>query len=378
MKKNIVLFIVLAVMSCKNKSVEECGLASIDIDSLASEIPAIKNLVYIPLETTELSLIGDINKVLYRNHMFFIFDKLAKKVFVFDDKGVFLYAINHLGEGSGEYVLPADMDVDELGNVYISDYSTKRIIRYNAGGSHDFQVIKIDDYFFDFAVFDQKTIFLGDVVRDGKFSINLAKYDTKTGKVLILDETDIGIRKLITRCSAHYFFRSGNTLNYYKRFYPFIFSLGDKDIISKRVEIKSERLPSAGIISKWEKAGSKMSILTDEKYIHDVSSFYEIDDYFFVTFQAIPLGYSLINKHGGEVYNFTSFSSLIKDLNSFSGIFASDGHSFVSYCYPTIENVHNILKSNSAMTEETKKRMYNLAEDSNPIMIVFDFNRALR
>ena len=46
---------------------------------------SIDDISYIPLETNDRSLIGSINKIIYRNQRFYIFDRMNMKIFIFDD-----------------------------------------------------------------------------------------------------------------------------------------------------------------------------------------------------------------------------------------------------------------------------------------------------
>ena len=46
---------------------------------------SIDDISYIPLETNDRSLIGSINKIIYRNQRFHIFDRMNMKIFIFDE-----------------------------------------------------------------------------------------------------------------------------------------------------------------------------------------------------------------------------------------------------------------------------------------------------
>ena len=64
----------------------------------------IDSCVFVLLETTELSLIGDITSLETFEGKFYIFDRQTKKLKVFSSTGDFLYDIGRKGNGPGEYL----------------------------------------------------------------------------------------------------------------------------------------------------------------------------------------------------------------------------------------------------------------------------------
>lgn len=94
---------------------------SFQLDTVqASDVNPVCEVKYIPLELTDNSLIGSIDKILYRNKHFYIFDKSANMgILIFNENGKFIKVLNRTGEGPGEYIAPIDFDVDAEGNIYI-------------------------------------------------------------------------------------------------------------------------------------------------------------------------------------------------------------------------------------------------------------------
>ena len=91
---------------------------------------SIDDISYIPLETNDRSLIGSINKIIYRNQRFYIFDRMNMKIFIFDEKGKFLSVINKRGNAPGEYMEAIDIDVDNEGHLYVLDNAKTSIVQY--------------------------------------------------------------------------------------------------------------------------------------------------------------------------------------------------------------------------------------------------------
>jgi hypothetical protein len=79
----------------------------------------------IPLETTDKSIIQEVNKLVYFENSFFILDENQNAVFIFDSCGKFLNKIQNIGNGPGEYSLLYDFDIN---------YFTKNIELLNPRG----------------------------------------------------------------------------------------------------------------------------------------------------------------------------------------------------------------------------------------------------
>lgn len=367
MRKILLFFLLMTLASCKQGSQIVYSEYTIQIDSLSESFPAFSKLTYVPLETTESSLIYEIDKILYLNHTIYIFDKENKKILLFNDKGKFLNAICQVGQGPGEYVYPSDMDVDEFGNVYVLDFSSKRIIKYKKGNEKDFELLNIGEYVMDFAVMGG-TVFLGRGVKNGKFTINLASWNRDDNVFRIIDEDEAVEGNKISYSSAHYFFRSGNEINYYARFHPTIYQLSC-DTLKEYISFYSERNPTPDMVKELSRKSIPEQL--DVDYIRDVSACFETDDYIFITFQALPPVYSLIHKNTGKSYHIHGFQG---NNTLGMGAFASTGKEFISYCIPTQENKEKIISIIQNMTTEEQNIFQNLKEEDNPILIFFKFD----
>ena len=90
--------------------------------SASSLVDSIK---YIPLQTTDKSLIAEVNKLICIEHYYFILDSdIGKNVFIFSDEGVFIKKIP-TGQGPEEIYNPGDIAIDE---------EKKHLIVYNKKG----------------------------------------------------------------------------------------------------------------------------------------------------------------------------------------------------------------------------------------------------
>jgi len=100
----------------------------------------IDNIKFIPLETNDYSMIGSVAKIIKYDDKYIIMDKkMAKKLFVFDKEGKFLYNIGSIGKGPGEYSRLMDFTVDEKeGCLYLIDDRIK-IIKTQMDGTLIFE-----------------------------------------------------------------------------------------------------------------------------------------------------------------------------------------------------------------------------------------------
>ena len=143
--KVLILVIVIGLFSCKkndtkqNKIVRTSEFTKIQINpkkiekdnnfiSLFSD-----SITYIPLETKDDFLIGDIDKIIVKENKIFILDKVSEVIFCFDlQNGNFLYKIDSRGSGPGEYISIENFIVDSNDNVLIYS-SSQGIFKYNNG-----------------------------------------------------------------------------------------------------------------------------------------------------------------------------------------------------------------------------------------------------
>jgi len=97
---------IVAICSCKPADTSQIGIINIPdaLNSIGlvnlSEVA--KSIKYIPLETTEESLIGEIINILYDKDHIYVTD-ISGAIKIFDDEGRYLRSIKRLGRGPEEY-----------------------------------------------------------------------------------------------------------------------------------------------------------------------------------------------------------------------------------------------------------------------------------
>jgi hypothetical protein len=88
----------------------------------------------IPLETTDESIIGEINKIVIIDTLIYIMDSKSKAIMLFNTKGQHLSKIARKGEGPNEYSDLDDFTVMKNGDIIILDY--RKILHFKTDGMH--------------------------------------------------------------------------------------------------------------------------------------------------------------------------------------------------------------------------------------------------
>ncbi len=87
---------------------------------------------YIVLHSgTENMEIAYTDKIETFDNKIYIADKTSSKLVVFDTTGKAIGCVGHKGHGPGEYINITDFSIDKEGNIYILDYNTSSLLRYN-------------------------------------------------------------------------------------------------------------------------------------------------------------------------------------------------------------------------------------------------------
>jgi len=104
-------------------------------DSVVYLSDFVKNVKVIPLEFSDQSIIGAIEKMKVHNDRIYIHDRHHPSLLVFDIEGKFLYTIGSLGKGKEEYVDLTSFEVNDKG-VFIYSYYPSEIHHYDYEGKY--------------------------------------------------------------------------------------------------------------------------------------------------------------------------------------------------------------------------------------------------
>lgn len=123
--RRIVLFVltVFFVSACSRKNIvktkESIITDSVEVvnkkNTLMSSIMTISNII--PLETSELSILGEIEKIIKRDGFIYVKSR-NRPLALFDEKGRFIHNIGKIGAGPEDYSMLADFDINNK-EIYI-------------------------------------------------------------------------------------------------------------------------------------------------------------------------------------------------------------------------------------------------------------------
>lgn len=205
---SLLTFISIFSLSChseKPRNIETPPRLTLTEDLIQQNVKyseIVKDCEFIPLETTNESLIGQIDKIILHNNQYYVFDsRKASSIFVFSLNGKFLWKLSKQGKGPGEYLEPADFSFepgtnnlvvlnmmellfyDDKNGAYLKtlklpifaykfDYSSDDYISF-VNGDHDFDLVITDakgnkvNSFFEY-IKETKLILNNPFIRSGK------------------------------------------------------------------------------------------------------------------------------------------------------------------------------------------------------------------
>ncbi len=365
MKKIAFLMLsLMALFSCQKKAESSAMVYNIDgAESVEAELSSVK---YVPLETSEEALVGNIKKMLYQNNLFYLFDDALESILIFREDGSLVQSVNRKGSGPGEYVMAMDIDVDAEGNLYVSDAGRQCIMVYSGEDYQAYKEIQVGSPFVEFIVEDEQSVYLAGVAREGEINVNLAHLDVQSGALELLEESQYENEYSTLRFAPQSLFRTDYGLFYFSHLKHQILSLHDGEVV-EHVTFASERWPSAEVMESWQ-SKNPIEILRDRTFIHDLSAYFETKNKIFAQLTAIPPISVLADKQTGMCSILGKMADdsfpITPRVNA-----CSDG-SFVTWCAPTKQNIDKILQS-EALDDGTKRKLLALDEEANPIVIVY-------
>jgi|GEM_PF-3839425 len=118
---------------------------------------------YLPLQTDEDCIFGNITKLIVKDHCFWIFDDLTNSIFCFDENGNYKFKISDEGKGPGEYLKINDF-IYYNKCIYVLDVGSGKILVYDNLGKFKNEINKriystsfekIDENFIFYSAFMQ-------------------------------------------------------------------------------------------------------------------------------------------------------------------------------------------------------------------------------
>lgn len=131
--------LILTLNSCKTRSTsaESPVQAIINISDAKTMNyqPLLDSINYVPLETTDLSLIGNIGKIYVTPSNILIFDSKQTAILLFDKEGKFIRKIGQKGRGPEEYLFFNEIVFERKTEIiYAHERYLNKIFKYNLKG----------------------------------------------------------------------------------------------------------------------------------------------------------------------------------------------------------------------------------------------------
>lgn len=134
----LMVWLVAACSSTPSRSVADAGTTiAVNVDKTEDFDfhDYFDTVRYIPLETTDDALIGEVTKLYLTQENILVFDQKTMSLFLFDARGRFVRKIGNKGEGPDEYMYINDVQLDaKHGLVYVHERIRNRIYIYDLSG----------------------------------------------------------------------------------------------------------------------------------------------------------------------------------------------------------------------------------------------------
>ncbi|MEQ3233959.1 6-bladed beta-propeller [Bacteroides cellulosilyticus] len=178
MKLKYLLLLLIVLVGCSNPSEsvkQEVKVLNVPLLANENEVMMstfVDSISYIPLETKDNCLIGNIDKIIATDDFYYIIDRnISCSVLCFDKSGRFVRKYGNRGVGAGEYIEITDVNVYK-DKIYLWDCSLRKLFVFD----HSNNLVReehIDYMASTFSVLDDSWIaFFGNYKRNKKYSQN--------------------------------------------------------------------------------------------------------------------------------------------------------------------------------------------------------------
>ncbi len=362
---------------------DKCFVVNVDTTNVLNHVKIssyFKNVLYIPLETKEESLVGHISQLSVKGDTLFVLDAVfSKKVHAFLKDGKHLRVIGDRGNGPNEYKSPTSIGIDN-NYLYIYDVERKRILYFDLSTfeySHSISInsslinryISVTDgtIYSDAYIYGATNSFLfctldsvsGDIVKkwlpSKLYSKNILDATYFTGDILFC-ETD-------------------NSIKYHNLFTDTIIKIS-KDNVTPYCVLKSKDLVNTDELhSLQEKYGYSISNIRNYiKGIYNIHNYVECNNY--ILFSYIHDNYIqtvLFNKHNQEfkimdrLYDDITFQNWENSLPIKPILGTTNGfYAYISSMQ--MERFIGLIDSGQVYKSDCLSQ---ISEDSNPILIYY-------
>lgn len=139
MNRLIIIVVCLSLTSCtkvdRKSTVKEIRVNNFPKNLTVNFEKYFDSSGVIALETSTVSLIGDINRISIFNEHIYILDRATNSVFIFDKTGKYISKIHEIGIDEGKYIGIMDFAIDEPGKrILVHSHKPYKLIYYTLDG----------------------------------------------------------------------------------------------------------------------------------------------------------------------------------------------------------------------------------------------------
>lgn len=349
--------------------------------TMLSEIST--KLDYIPLQTTQNSLVGSITKIITCNEKIYI-KNASNEVLCFTNEGHFLYKLNNVGRGPEEYLFITDFDVSSENNSLFILSGGRILIFNNSGSEFIFQKsINLNKPFPSrLSLIPGTTNVLLSIDPVTGTEISLSMIISENGDTLNLKpnkykyEKKDKFNRMMPNESLHFFFE--NNVCYKEEFSDTIFAINElSDEIFPRLVLNSHGQgisPHIRYDTEYAKAHAN-----DFYWVYSLS---ETDRYVFYTYEHnMSRNRVVYDKSANIKYKIALKEALIDDILGGPNLnldFFCEGVAYSSVEALTLKNYINsdTFKKKQVKESKRKEELKNLAntidENDNPFLITIN------
>jgi hypothetical protein len=370
MKKTL-LFVVLTIISillpnCNNDRTKSNGnLLTIKVsdNNMRGKIKfseVIKDYQFIPFETTNESIIGQIDKIMFHNNQYFVLDNLkTMSILVFASDGKFLWKLSKMGHGPGEYIELVDFNFDPLTQSLVV-LSMKDLIFYDSKTGFYIKTIKLPARGWKFDFPDENHISIVDAGNGDNLFITDSNGTRETSYFKFVKETKLLLNQP--------FLRNGKSeLLYINNLDYTIYKISGNQIIPHlRIDFHKDMYTP-----------DNLGLLKENK--SNANNFYRIRNYFesknkiLAQCQYKRISYWLISDTKSQktfMVNYYDIENDITYTKFLPRIVSNDSDdNFISFI--EANNLINGMANNIDPDSKIKRIVDNLKPTDNPILVLF-------
>jgi hypothetical protein len=349
----------------------------IDRKDIAKISEIADSTIYIPLETHDDILIGNMKKVLVWNNKFYIWDSMTETVFCFGQNGEFIHKISNRGGGPGEYPRISDFSIHtKTGDVYIYSDVGQAFYQYSGDDGRFLNKIPITLILSTFAI-QRGDTFLCYCERSPNRYYFSPIFPEQFRYVVLHDNINLEQQLKYTFKESHLkaplsqnnfsFYKDTVLLTEYMK--PEVYGIDETYRLIPRYKIEFTT-NTYNLSFKEDTNIEKMRNSENSGGLATLSSFYETDDYILMNYARKLYGFAYVAKNDNTIHNMGYF--LFDDIQgipmSISILYVDD-----EYLYTSTEP--GLLLTQIKQLGKVKKSPYleNLAtkieEIDNPVII---------